>query len=173
MSATAFFVAGAATVTNVPAALAEWVGVRPEARADVAALPQPLFVVPTSPEQWFQPAGRNQGTEEPATFLAALALHDNPALAITDRWGRTVGDTKSDHHVSRTDSWAVDLAVRGVSVPTQATETAAVRIASALGHPGWTGGNLVVHVDGYRFQLLWKVAGHFDHVHIGVRRGTG
>lgn len=172
MSSVGFFVAGAATVTNVPAALAEWAGARPEARADLSSVPQPLFVVPTSPEQWFTPAGRNQGTEEPATFLAALALHDSPALAITDRWGRTVGDEKSDHHVSRTDSWAVDLAVRGVSVPTQATETAAARIASALGRPGWTGGNLVVHVDGYRFQLLWRVAGHFDHVHIGVRRGT-
>jgi hypothetical protein len=25
-------------------------------------------------------------------------------------------------------------------------------------------------VSGYRFQILWKVAGHFDHVHVGVRK---
>jgi len=172
ISASGCFVAGAATVTDVPAALAEWVGASRPARADISSVPPPLpFVVPTAPDQWFTAAGRNQGTEEPATFLAALALHDNPALAITDRWGRTYGEERSDHHITRTDSWAIDLAVPGLSYATQATGTAAARIASALGHRGWTGGNLVVHVNGYRFQLLWKVAGHFDHVHIGVRKG--
>lgn len=170
MAAAACFMAGASTVTAVPAAMAEWIGVRP-ARADISSVPAPLpFVVPTSPEQWFTAAGRNQGTEEPATFLAALGLHDNHALAITGGWGRTFGAPTSDHHVSRTDSWAYDLAVPGVLVPTAATETAAARIASALGHPGWTSGNLITHFEGYRFQLLWRVGGHFDHVHIGVRK---
>lgn len=168
LSAVACFMAGAATVTGVPAALADWVGVRSEPAAAISA--PPALVVPTAPDQWFRPDGRNQGTEEPANFLAALALHENPELAITGPMGRTFGDELSDHHITRTDSWALDLAVPGVSVPTAATETAAARIASALGEPGWSGGNLVKIVDGYRFQLLWRVAGHFDHVHIGVRR---
>ncbi len=169
LSAIACFVAGAATVTGVPAALAGWVGVSSEPAAAISASPAAL-VVPTAPDQWFRPDGRNLGTEEPARFLAALALHENPELAITGPMGRTFGDALSDHHVSRTDSWALDLAVPGVSVPTAATETAAARISSALGEPGWSGGNLVKVVAGYRFQLLWRVAGHFDHVHIGVRR---
>lgn len=171
LSAGACFMAGAATVTGVPASLAEWVGVSPEPAAAISVTPAPLpFVIPTGPDQWFRPDGRNRGTEEPATFLAALALHDNPRLAITGPMGRSFGSPESDHHATRTDSWALDLAVPGVSVPTAATETAAARIASALGEPDWTGGNLVKVVDGYRFQLLWKVAGHFDHVHIGVRK---
>jgi hypothetical protein len=72
--------------------------------------------------------------------------------------------------VSRTDSWAVDVAVRGIQAPTPATELAAQRIAAAFGVPNWTGGDLTKTVNGYRFQILWKVAGHFNHVHVGVRK---
>ena len=130
----------------------------------------PALVFPTRPEQWFQPSGRNGGTEGLARFLAAIALRDNPPLYVSEQWGRTTGGEQSDHHVSRSDSWAADLAVRGIQAPTPATETAASRVAAALGVPGWGGGDLNVTVDGYRFQVLWKVAGHFNHVHVGVRK---
>lgn len=137
--------------------------------AEPAPAPAP-FVYPTTPEQWFQPSGRNAGTEGPARFLAAIALRDNPPLYISEQWGRTTGGAQSDHHVSRSDSWAVDLAVRGIQVPTPATELAARRVAAALGVPDWAGGDLTRTIDGYRFQVLWKVAGHFNHVHLGVRK---
>ena len=130
----------------------------------------PPFVVPTSPQQWFLPSGRNQGTEGLATVLAQLALHDNAPLYVSETSGRTTGGANSDHHVSRTDSWAVDVAVLGIQQPTAATRTAATRIASALGVPNWTGGDLTKTVNGYRFQVLWLVAGHFNHVHVGVRK---
>ena len=130
----------------------------------------PALVFPTRPEQWFQPSGRNGGTEGLARFLAAIALRDNPPLYVSEQWGRTTGGEQSDHHVSRSDSWAADLAVRGIQAPTPATETAARRVAAALGVPDWGGGDLNVTVSGYRFQVLWKVAGHFNHVHVGVRK---
>ena len=133
------------------------------------ATPAPI-TLPTSPEQWFSPGGQNQGTEALAKFLAAVALHDNKPLYLSDTWGRTTGNGLSDHHVSRTDSWAVDVAVLGIQSPTPATELAAKRIAAALGVPDWTGGDLTRTIDGYRFQVLWKVAGHYNHVHVGVRR---
>ena len=139
----------------------------------VVAAPAPApvpFVFPTAPEQWFQPAGRNGGTEGPARFLAAVALRDNHPLYVSEQWGRTTGGEQSDHHVSRSDSWAVDLAVRGIQVPTPATELAARRVAAALGVPDWGGGDLTTIINGYRFQVLWKVAGHFNHVHVGVRK---
>ena len=126
--------------------------------------------LPTNPDQWFSPAGKNGGTEGLARFLAAVAVHDNKPLYLSDTWGRTGGNGLSDHHVSRTDSWAVDVAVRGIEAPTPATDLAAKRIATALGEPSWTGGDLTKTVKGYRFQVLWKVAGHFNHVHIGVRK---
>jgi hypothetical protein len=134
-----------------------------------AVAPAP-FVFPTRPEQWFQPSGRNQGTEGLARFLAAVALRDNSPLYISEQWGRTTGSEQSDHHISRTDSWAADLAVRGIQVPTPTTELAARRVAAALGVPDWAGGDLTTTINGYRFQILWKVEGHFNHVHVGVRK---
>ena len=84
--------------------------------------------------------------------------------------GPHVGTSTSDHSLSQTTSWATDLAVRGIQRPTPQTEEAARRVAAALGRPGWSGGDLKVVIGGYRFQVLWKVAGHFNHVHVGVRK---
>ena len=109
-------------------------------------------------------------TEGLATALASLALAGNQPVYVSDGWGRTGPGVHSDHHADSTDAWAFDLAVLGVSQPTPATELAARRIAAALAHPDWPGGDLRTVIGGYRFQLLWRVAGHFDHVHIGVRR---
>jgi hypothetical protein len=142
----------------------------PEAAAADTAAPAPPAVAADDPLAWFAPGGRNQGTENLALALAAIALADNPPLYISDGWGRTWGAPTSDHSVTQTSSWATDLAVRGIQRPTPQTEEAARRVAAALGHPGWTGGDLKVTIDGYRFQILWKVAGHFNHVHIGVRK---
>ena len=136
-----------------------------------AAAPAPAaFVYPTAPEQWFQPTGLNGGTEGLGRFLAALAIRDNPPLYVSEQWGRRTGGEQSDHHISRSDSWAVDLAVRGIQVPTPATELAARRVAAALGVPDWGGGDITRTINGYRFQVLWKVAGHYNHVHVGVRK---
>lgn len=122
------------------------------------------------PMAWFVAGGGNQGTENLALALAAIALQGNEPLYISDGWGRTWGGTVSDHYVGNTDAWAVDLAVRGIQRPTPQTEEAARRVGAALGHPGWTGGDLKVTIQGYRFQVLWKVAGHFNHVHVGVKK---
>ena len=43
-------------------------------------------------------------------------------------------------------------------------------MSAALGVPDWAGGDLTKTINGYRFQVLWKVAGHFNHVHVGVRK---
>ncbi len=137
--------------------------------AVASVLAPPPLVVPTGPSQWFLPSGRNQGSEGLAMFLANLALRDNAPLYVSETT-RATGGSNSDHHVSRTDSWAVDVAVRGIQQPTAATRTAAARIASALGEPNWTGGDLTRTINGYRFQVLWLVAGHFNHVHVGVRK---
>jgi hypothetical protein len=146
------------------------VAAAPVAEPAPAPTPPAPFVFPTRPEQWFQPSGRNMGTEGLARFLAALALRDNSPLYISEQWGRTTGGEQSDHHISRTDSWAADLAVRGIQVPTPTTELAARRVAAALGVPDWAGGDLTTIINGYRFQILWKVDGHFNHVHVGVRK---
>ena len=43
-------------------------------------------------------------------------------------------------------------------------------LSAALGVPGWTGGNLVKTINGYRIQVLWMVEGHYNHLHIGARK---
>ena len=48
--------------------------------------------------------------------------------------------------------------------------TLLVQAAAALGVPDWGGGDITKTIDGYRFQVLWKVAGHYNHVHVGVRK---
>lgn len=164
------FRAGVVSAGGVDLGVAWGESVAPAALERVASVGPPPFVVPTSPDQWFQPGGRNGGTEAPVDYLARLALHDNAPLYVSSTWGRSTGGANSDHHVSRTDSWALDVAVLGVQRPTPATETAAQRIASALGEREWKGGDLTKIVAGYRFQVLWRVAGHFNHVHVGVRK---
>ena len=155
--------------TRVGVTFASAGGLADAAIGRVGAEPSPP-VVPDGPDHWFRPSGRNQGTEGIVDSLARLALRDNAPLYVSETWGRTTGGPNSDHHVSRSDSWALDVAVLGVQHPTAATETAASRIATALGEPGWTGGDLRKTIDGYRIQVLWKVAGHFNHVHVGVRK---
>jgi pyruvate/2-oxoglutarate dehydrogenase complex dihydrolipoamide acyltransferase (E2) component len=153
------------TVGSVPAPA---VAAAPPAEAAPALAPAPPD--PADPMAWFVPGGRNQGTENLAMALANLALEANAPLYQSDSWGRTTGSTTSDHYVGNTDAWAVDLAVRGIQQPTPQTEEAARRVAAALGTPDWAGGDLRVTIDGYRFQVLWKVSGHFNHVHVGVKR---
>lgn len=138
-----------------------------QAGADPALVPGAR---PVDPADWFRPAGRNRGSEGLASALATLALAGNQPLYVSDGWGRTGPGVESDHHVLSTNAWAFDLAVRGVGEPVAQTDLAARRIAAALGHPDWSGGDLRATRGGYRFQLLWRGAGHADHVHIGVRQ---
>jgi hypothetical protein len=137
----------------------------------LAPAPEPApFTYPTSPDQWFAPSGGNHGTEGLALFLAGIALKDNAPLYISEQQSRTTGSPNSDHFHTRTDSWAIDVAVRGIQAPTPQTHLAARRIAVALGEPNWAGGDLTKTINGYRFQVLWLVAGHYNHVHVGVRK---
>lgn len=132
-------------------------------------LPPPLLV-PTGPEEWFNPRGQHEGTEGIVADLAKLGVANNGRLYVNECWGRTWGAATSDHHTTQKRSWACDLSVPGVQVPTPEGHEAARRIGSALGVPNWKGGNLTKTVNGYRVQVLWMVAGHFNHVHIGVRK---
>lgn len=141
----------------------------PAAAATFVPAPAP-FAYPTSPDLWFAPSGGHQGTEGLAMFLAGVALKDNVPLYISEQVNRTTGSANSDHYYTRTDSWAVDVAVRGIQVPTPQTHLAAKRIAAALGEPNWQGGDLTKVINGYRFQVLWLVDGHYNHVHVGVRK---
>jgi len=136
----------------------------------VAPPPPPPLFIPTDPSQWFNPRGQHDGTEGITMDLANLGIANNSPLYINECWGRTWGATTSDHYAGQLHSWACDLSVRGVQEPTPQADEAARRIGSALGVPNWKGGDLVKVINGYRIQVLWRVADHFNHVHVGVRK---
>jgi murein DD-endopeptidase MepM/ murein hydrolase activator NlpD len=76
----------------------------------------------------------------------------------------------SDHYTGNTNAFAVDLGVSGAR-----GDQLARAIAQKYGIPESNIGTYnrhVINVDGKRYslQLLWKVQGHFDHVHLGIRR---
>lgn len=83
----------------------------------------------------------------------------------------SIGSTsRSDHHVSQKNAYAVDFGVAGAR-----GSQLARRLADAYGIKGPVEGSYQRHlitVDGqqYRAQLLWKVKGHYDHVHLGLRK---
>jgi hypothetical protein len=88
-------------------------------------------------------------------------------LADTRRVGSTTG---SDHFTGNTNAYAADFGVSGSRCDDHAR-----RIADAYGIPRSSIGTYNRHtitVDGQRFsvQLLWRVSGHYDHVHLGIRR---
>ena len=77
----------------------------------------------------------------------------------------------SDHWVGSSDAYAVDIDSAGctMSYPGGEADRTAGAIAAVLGMPQHTG--TVETVQGsYRFQLLWQTDGHYNHVHVGVKR---
>lgn len=81
--------------------------------------------------------------------------------------GHAVG---GDHDPNVTNAFAEDF-------PTFSGAAFAAAVASKLaGHPisSWSGTYNFIYftVDGvgFRAQILWAVSGHYDHVHVGIRR---
>lgn len=88
-------------------------------------------------------------------------------LAATRRVGSSTG---SDHYTGNTNAYAADFGVSGAR-----GDDLARRIADQYGIPRSSIGTYnrhTINVDGQRFsvQLLWRVSGHYDHVHLGIRR---
>jgi peptidoglycan hydrolase-like protein with peptidoglycan-binding domain len=88
-------------------------------------------------------------------------------LADTIRVGSS---TASDHYTGNTTAFAVDFGVSGARGD-QLARAIARKYGIPQGNIGTFNGH-IIRVDGasYRLQLLWRVAGHFDHVHLGIRR---
>jgi peptidoglycan hydrolase-like protein with peptidoglycan-binding domain len=88
-------------------------------------------------------------------------------LADTRRVGSS---THSDHFTGNKNAFATDFPVRGARGDKLARD-----IAKAYGIPAskiGTFGSTTIKVGDkkYSVQLLWKVKGHFDHVHVGIHR---
>jgi hypothetical protein len=93
----------------------------------------------------------------PAEIVAANAAHS----LLTDSGKR------SDHKGPPDHAWAADMS-NGTS-PTPQMDELARRLAARFGIP-WNGSGLrTTSGHGYRFQLIYREAGHYNHVHFGLK----
>jgi hypothetical protein len=79
----------------------------------------------------------------------------------------TASGNPSDHWAGSTKSYAVDLGVpNGAEGDKYLSD-----LVRYFGLGSYKGGSwLNVNKGGYRLQIGWKVPGHFDHIHVGVRK---
>jgi len=83
------------------------------------------------------------------------------------RHGHTRSGLRSDHEGPPEQAWAADLS--NGSRPTPQMDELARRLAQRFDIP-WSGSGVVnASHHGYRFQLLYRTADHYDHVHIGIK----
>ena len=131
--------------------------------------------VPATPGNGNVNAGRGWGGSEGvadaaksvARSMGIPVTSEKRNLADTHRVGSTTG---SDHYTGNTNAYATDFGVSG-----SRGDDLARRLADTYGIPRSSIGTYNRHnitVDGQRYsvQLLWRVSGHNDHVHLGIRR---
>ncbi len=73
----------------------------------------------------------------------------------------------SDHWEGSGTSYAVDLGVPNV----QSGDVLLKNLMRQFGVPNYRGGSwLNINRGGYRYQIGWRTPGHYDHIHVGVKK---
>jgi murein DD-endopeptidase MepM/ murein hydrolase activator NlpD len=120
-------------------------------------------------------AGRGWGGSE-GVADAAKGIAQHLGIPVTSQKRNAAetqaldGNFRSDHFTGNENAFAVDFGVSGAR-----GDQLARAIAQKYGIPEGNIGTYnrhIINVDGQRYslQLLWKVEGHFNHVHLGIRR---
>jgi peptidoglycan hydrolase-like protein with peptidoglycan-binding domain len=114
--------------------------------------------------------GGSEGVADAAKAIAASmgvpVTSQKRDLADTIRVGSS---TTSDHYTGNTTAFAVDFGVSGAR-----GDQLAQAIATKYGIPQSLIGTFTRHTiqvgdRRYSLQLLWRVEGHYNHVHLGIR----
>ncbi len=81
----------------------------------------------------------------------------------------TASGGMSDHYINNETAYAVDIIAKG--------ESGDELLACIMkkwdngSHSDYDGGKWInVKKDGYRYQFGWRVPGHYDHIHVGVKK---
>ncbi len=101
----------------------------------------------------------------------AMANGKNRSLISSQKRSRvlTASGNTSDHYKGNSNAYAVDIATAGAE-----GDTLLAYIMEKFGHPEYKGGSWFnITIDGYRYQVGWKVKNHFDHIHVGVKKTLG
>lgn len=108
--------------------------------------------------------GGDWGGSMPRALALARAVGADPSSEKRSR-KLTASGGVSDHWVGSTNSYATDLPTSGA-----AGDALFKRVAQALGVSLKSGQWNNVNIGGYRYQVGWRVPGHYDHVHVGVKK---
>lgn len=104
----------------------------------------------------------------PVARKHGIAATPASVAAANGRHGPTKSGNRSDHQGPPDSAWAADLS--NGSSPTPGM-TALARELSVMFAIQWSGAGLVNATHGgFRFQLIYKAEGHFNHVHFGIKR---
>ena len=121
---------------------------------------------------WSNTSGAWGGAQKFATALARLGA-PHGCVPTSEKRARkhTSSGGISDHWVGSTEAYAVDLdsGTCTMAYPSGDADRTARAIAAAVGMRLHTGLRSVIR-GRYRIQLIWQAPGHYDHVHVGVRR---
>lgn len=77
----------------------------------------------------------------------------------------TASGSNSDHWIGSPNSYATDLPTSGA-----AGDRLLAKVSQSLGVKLVAGSWNNVVIGGFKYNIGWRVPGHFDHIHIGVRR---
>ena len=85
---------------------------------------------------------------------------------------KTKSGSVSDHYVGNLSAYAVDIPARGESG--DKLLACIMKKWNNGSNSNYEGGKwLNVNKDGYRYQFGWRVSGHYDHIHVGVKKKGG
>lgn len=101
----------------------------------------------------------------------AMANGKKASLISSQKRSRvlTASGNTSDHYKGNNNAYAVDIAASGTE-----GDALLAYIMERFGHPEYKGGSWFnITIDGYRYQVGWKVKNHFDHIHVGVKKTLG
>ena len=95
-----------------------------------------------------------------------LFLGKNVLTSQKRDWVLSKSGNVSDHSIASQQAYGIDLAV---DVPTG--DRLLAHLMQWFGNESYKGGNWEnITKDGYRYQIGWRVPGHFNHIHIGVKK---
>ena len=82
---------------------------------------------------------------------------------------QTASGNTSDHFKGNDNAYAVDISAAGTE-----GDALLAYIMGKFGHPEYKGGQWFnITIDGYRYQVGWRVKNHYDHIHVGVKKTGG
>lgn len=116
--------------------------------------------------------GGDWAGSEPRALALARAVGATPSSQKRSR-RLTASGNVSDHWIGSTTSYATDLPTSG-SAGDKLFSKVMGYLAQLSGNPELakvgSGSWRNFDIGGYRYQVGWRVPGHYDHVHVGVKK---